>query len=335
MKRLIILLLALGLIFIFAGCGGTPEVPTEPDENGEISEPEENGEGVVEGVPFEGGTLTKMVGSTTLTAEWLPIEGSLVVDSIFDSHVALSGDSCYILTDGGVKRYAFDGSSLEYKEELALDAEYDYLCTDDSGVVYLSAFMKDFVAFQDGSQLFAHDGPSKVAMHPSGEWGISWFHGPDVERVVLGDGTMETEPWQLKEVSSIRHMNIGQDHIFISGEAVSNEEQTVFVYDLQGNHKVTLGGTEFGEPDSLGSMTVVVETANGFLGLDGNMRNVLFWKADGTFIGAVDDGDLFGTRYPWLSTAVLMPDGTILVGMTEERPDKSADEFLLFKLSGF
>ena len=96
-----------------------------------------------------------MVGNVNLIAEWLPIEESLVVDSIFDAHAALSGDSCYILTDGTVKRYAFDGSGLEYKEELALDAKYDYLCTDDNGVVYLSAFMKDFIAIKEGSQILS------------------------------------------------------------------------------------------------------------------------------------------------------------------------------------
>jgi hypothetical protein len=79
----------------------------------------------------------------------------------------------------------------------------------------------------------------------------------------------------------------------------------------------------------------VVETKNGFMALDGNMRTVCFWKKDGTFIAAVDDGDLFGTRYPWLSTAFLMPDDSILVGMTEKRADESAYEFILFSLSGF
>lgn len=99
--------------------------------------------------------------------------------------------------------------------------------------------------------------------------------------------------------------------------------------------QLTLGDKEFGEPDSLGSVTVVIETNNGFMALDGNMRDVLLWKADGTFIGKIDDKDLFGTSYPWMSTAVLLPDGSIIAGMTEKRADETAVEFLLYRLTGF
>lgn len=46
------------------------------------------------------------------------------------------------------------------------------------------------------------------------------------------------------------------------------------MYDLSGVLQTKLGGTEFGEDDSLGSVTAVVETANGYMALDGNMRTV-------------------------------------------------------------
>ena len=65
------------------------------------------------------------------------------------------------------------------------------------------------------------------------------------------------------------------------------------------------------------------------------MREVVLWTADGTWIGAVDDGDLFGTSYPWIAAADIADDGSILVVMSEERADRSADEVLVFKLSGF
>jgi hypothetical protein len=37
-----------------------------------------------------------------------------------------------------------------------------------------------------------------------------------------------------------------------------------------------LGNQEYGGDQSLGSITDVVETENGFIGLDGNMREMLF-----------------------------------------------------------
>ena len=121
----------------------------------------------------------------------------------------------------------------------------------------------------------------------------------------------------------------------MAGGAVENNENTIFVYDLSGVLQTKLGGTEFGEDDSLGSVTAVVETANGYMALDGNMRTVLFWAPDGTFIGSAEDSDLFGTSYPWMSSASVMADGSILIGMTEERPDESADEFIVYRLTGF
>ena len=65
------------------------------------------------------------------------------------------------------------------------------------------------------------------------------------------------------------------------------------------------------------------------------MRDVLLYKADGTLIGVCDFEDLFGTYYPWPCDACVAEDGSILVIMTDERPDESADELIVFKLTGF
>ena len=91
-----------------------------------------------------------------------------------------------------------------------------------------------------------------------------------------------------------------------------------------------------GDPTSsfgLGSVTFTAKTANGFLAMDGTMREVVLWAADGTWLGAVEDGDLFGTYYPWFATGDVMDDGSILVVMTEDRADGSAMEAIAFKLS--
>ena len=56
---------------------------------------------------------------------------------------------------------------------------------------------------------------------------------------------------------------------------------------------------------------------------------------DGTYIGAAEDSDLFGTSYPWFCGGVKLADGSILAIMTEDRADESAMELVAFKLSGF
>lgn len=362
MKKLLPVLLAFILVFSLAGCNTAAkaisgaleeslssvqealesaeaeiaDIQAGQEESQTSQEDEEPAINPQDGEPIVAGPASTMAGSYTLETEWLAFEEPLVVDDIFDAHVAVDGDSVYVLTDGTLKQYQLADNSLSFEQEFSLKTDdYEILCADNDGVLYLSAFMRDFIGIKDGQQIFAHDGPSRVAMHPSGKWGISWFTSPDVKKITLNDGTIQTEEKTFSEVKIISHMNMSQDHIFVTGSSVKNDEHAIFIYDLNGKLQLVLGDKEFGEPDSLGSVTTVVETKNGFMGLDGNMRTVNLWKEDGTFIAGVDDGDLFGTRYPWLSTAFLMPDGSIIVGMTEKRADESAYEFILFRLNGF
>lgn len=79
----------------------------------------------------------------------------------------------------------------------------------------------------------------------------------------------------------------------------------------------------------------MVETVNGFMAADGNMRRLYFWSKDGNFIGVIQVKDLLGTDYPWLEDMQLMEDGSVLLALTQEREDESADELMLFRLTGF
>ena len=85
--------------------------------------------------------------------------------------------------------------------------------------------------------------------------------------------------------------------------------------------------------DALGSITFIAQIPGGFLGMDGNMRDVVLWSADGTYLGSIEDHDLFGTSYPWFCGGAVLDDGSILVIMTEDRDDESAMELVAFKLS--
>lgn len=358
MKKIIALLLALLLgITLLAGCGGnTTSEPPSDTEDEQTSAAEESTEDVSEespdesseepainpadGEPFKGDTFSKMVGTVNLDSEWLSFEEPLVVDDIFNAEIAIAGDSYCVLTDGKAGLYTLKDGKFILDKELDLGEEYDQVCNDKDGNLYFSKFMRDFIAFdKDGKQLFAHSGTEKVFMHPSGEWGLSWFMKPDeVKKVILKDGAISFEDMSFEGPESISHLCISENYIFLTGGLKKEDDKTdhaIFVYDLKGKLKYTLGGGEFGEPDSLGSVTRVIETESGFLALDGNMRNVCLWKSDGTLIGSVKDGDMFGTGYPWMSTAVLASDGSILVGLTEERADKSAKEFIVYKLTGF
>ena len=45
--------------------------------------------------------------------------------------------------------------------------------------------------------------------------------------------------------------------------------------------------------------------------------------------------DIFGVSYPWLEDMQLLDDGSLLIMVTQERDDGSANEFNVFLLPAF
>ena len=287
-----------------------------------------------EGEAFSGSTVNQTVGTYTLTAQFLPMAEPLVTYETFNHDIAVVGDKVYLLSDCALYQYAYDGASLTFVKEIPLDSEYEVLEKGADGNIILSSFMEPVIGHNGDAVQFSYEGPDNFAVAPGATWGISWFYsGEDCQLYSFHDGELTGTPFPFHEVDSISQVNIDNQYILVSGSAVEDGEQYVFVYDYSGELQMQLGG----EPDGfgLGSITYAISTPNGFLALDGNMREVVLWTADGTWIGAVDDGDLFGTGYPWIAAADIADDGSILIVMSDTRADESADEVLVFKLFGF
>ena len=287
-----------------------------------------------EGEPFSGSTVSQVVGTHTLTAQFLPMGEPLVTYETFNHDIAVVGDKVYLLSDCALYQYAYDGASLTFVKEIPLDSEYEILEKGADGNIILSSFMEPVIGHDGEAVQFSYEGPDNFTVAPGATWGISWFYsGEDCQLYSFHDGALTGSPFPFPEVDSISQVNIDSQYILVSGSAKADSEQYIFVYDYSGELQMQLGG----EPNGfgLGSITYATSTPNGFLALDGNMREVVLWTADGTWIGAVDDGDLFGTYYPWIAAADVAEDGSILIVMSETRADESADEVLVFKLSGF
>lgn len=285
-----------------------------------------------EGEPFSAQAHSAMVGTYTLNSQWLPITDCIMTKETFDHAAAAIGNQVFLLVDGALKRYDYDGASLKFAEDIALDQEYETITADQNGNIWLSDFMAPLISWKDGAKTASYEGSDYVTMHPSGTWGISWFSSAECEKLTLSGGTLKTEPIVFSEVDIISHLLVDENHIYVCGSAVDGSGHKVFVYDVNGNLQLTLADSD---GSGLGSVTFVTETANGYLALDGNLREVVLWTKDGTYIGEADDGDLFGTKYPWFCSGTKLNDGSVLVIMTEERADKSAMELVTFKLSGF
>ena len=292
----------------------------------------EDGPWYWEGEPFSAEARSVMVGTYTLDSQWLPITDCIMTKESFNHAAAVVGDQAYLLVNGALKRYDFDGTSLKFAEDIVLDNEFEDISADTNGSLWLSNFGAPLTGWKDGAQTASYEGPDHVAMHPSGGWGISWFTSPECEKITLSGGAIKTEPIVFGEVDMVGSIMVDENHIYVCGYAVDDGNHKVFVYDQEGNLELTLTDDEgYG----LGSITFITETNNGYIALDGNMREVVLWNKDGTYIGDADDVDLFGTDYPWFCGGTELSDGSILVLMTDDRADKSAEELVAFKLSGF
>ncbi len=292
----------------------------------------EDGPWYWEGEPFSAQPHSAMIGTYTLNSEWLPIKDCMITKETFNHAAAVIGDQVYLLVDGALKRYDYDGTSLTFAEDIALDAEYTNISADTNGIIWLAEFMEPLISWKDGAKTASYEGPDYVTMHPSGTWGISWFSSSECEKITLSGGAVKTETIVFKEVDLISHLLIDENHIYVTGSAADESGHKVFVYDTNGVLQLTLADSD---GSSLGSVTFVAETANGYLALDGNMREVVLWAKDGTYIGEAEDSDLFGTSYPWFCGGAKLADGSILAIMTEDRADESAMELVAFKISGF
>ena len=163
-------------------------------------------------------------------------------------------------------------------------------------------------------------------------------------KVTVVDGILKAEPWVLKNLtkdgeregffSMISDVRITDSHIIVAGKAADDSGEKIMVYDHAGKELFALENTKE-DRSGLGSITGIAETPNGFLATDGNMRDILLWTPNGTFIGKVDVKKLLGANYCWLEDMAHLADGSFLLAVSQERDDSSADELLFFRLTGF
>ena len=287
-----------------------------------------------EGEAFTAETAEQMVGSYTLKAEFLPMSEALITYETFKHDAEVIGDKVYLLSDYVLREYTCDGTSLTFNREIPLDAEYEYV-ESAGGNLVLSSFMRPVIGHDGENVLYSYEGPDKFTVAPDGTWGISWFSsGETTEKYTFSDGALVGEAFPFAEVKLISKLCIDDSYIYVTGSPVEGDGHHIFVYDHAGTLQMQLSG----DPTAtigLGSITYVTKTANGFIALDGNMRDIVLWTADGTWLGAVEADELLGTDYPWLASADVMADGSVLCVLSQDRADGSAMEAVAFKLSGF
>lgn len=283
------------------------------------------------GTPYQGEDLSADAGSVTLASRWLPIDAPIVTFETFDHDIEVIGDKAYILSEGLLREYEYDGSSLTLLQEIQLEQEYKGIDATSDGTLLLSGFGCNCIEWKDGETLNSYSGIDYFAAAPDGSWGISYFVSSECSKVTFANGEQTTESIAFPEIEIMSYVRVDDKYIYACGSSAETSNHTAYVYDHNGNLQKTLEG----EGGLLGSLTFITETKDGFLGVDGNMREIVLWDKDGNFLGDVDDRDIFGTNYPWFCASDIQPDGSIIVIMTEDRQDDSSMELIAYRLTGF
>lgn len=286
-----------------------------------------------DGEEFTTNDHSAYAGTFTLTSEFIPFESPVITFETFNHAIAAVGDTVYILADGELSQCHYDGEELVFVNTIDLpEDDYDHIQSTADGSLWVSGSMNDVLQIKDGAVINTFEDLDDLVMHPSGEWGVEYFVSNECSIITFNGNSYSETAVTFDEADTIMHISVDANYIYVCASAADDSGHKVFIYNKEGTLQYTLCDSE---GEGLGSITFVTQTSNGFIGFDGNMRDVILWDNSGAFIDEVSDSDLFGTSYPWFCASAVLSDGSILTLMTEEREDRSATELIAFHLSGF
>lgn len=286
-----------------------------------------------EGNPFFAEKASVSAGAFRIESEFVPFEAPLTTFETFEHSVAAIGDRVYLLVDGELRVCHYNGTELVFLEKIGLpEDDYDRIEATENDVLWVSGGMNDILCIKDSNIVATYEDIDSLAIHPSGEWGVSFFVSNECEIVTFSGDKYTSTPVKFEEADTIMHLCVDENNIYVCASAADDSGHKVFVYDKAGVLTKTLCDAD---GEGLGSVTYITQTKNGYIGFDGNMRDVLVWDNAGKFIAEISDGDLFSTDYPWFCDSAVMDDGSIITIMTDEREDRSATELVVFIVKGF
>lgn len=198
-----------------------------------------------EGEPVEPVLAEQMVGSYTIVPEYIPFKEAQGVMQIMDHQFVKQGNQVFHLLENKLDTYEYSESGLEFVSSMELDDDFEYLSGDSSGMLYLSPGIGDVIGVKDGKKALQTTVDGDLNMHPSGEWGISFWVNSDTQKIANQGGNLTAEPWILTGLnkdeerkglfSMIDDVQITNSHIMVAGSmAVEDEGTKIVVYDYDG-----------------------------------------------------------------------------------------------------
>ena len=150
-----------------------------------------------EGEPVEPVLAEQMVGSYTIVPKYIPFKEAQGVMQIMDHQFVKQGNQVFHLLENKLDTYEYSESGLEFVSSMELDDDFEYLSGDSSGMLYLSPGIGDVIGVKDGEKALQTTVDGDLNMHPSGEWGISFWVNSDTQKIANQGGNLTAEPWIL------------------------------------------------------------------------------------------------------------------------------------------
>ena len=229
---------------------------------------------------FETEDHTATAGAHTLSSKFIPLDKYISTFETFNHGVAAVNNTVYILTEGVLKQYAYNGSALSFEKDITLpDDDYKYIQSTADGRLWLCGSMNDVICLKDGAVTATYEDLDNVAIHPSGSWGVSYFVNNECKKVTFSGNTYTEKSMTFKEADTISRVIVDDKNIYVCASAADDSGHKVFIYNADGVLQKTLCDAE---GEGLGSITYIAQTAKGWIGFDGNMRDVMLWNPDGS-----------------------------------------------------
>lgn len=340
MKKLLAIILSMGIAISFAACGKaeTEENISNETNQVEAQKPENNEEAKAPEVgplDLSGGTVA--IGDVTLSAEFIKLDEPFTLANASKGSMTTDGNTVY-LSDGAslIKKYTFDGNKLSFVKDITVK-NADGIELGKDGQIYagggaLPAKIYDSEGVEIGD--FPENGKIEVAKNA--DFALTYFSGRDSVKKIVGSdssdwvisGLKSADPAERKgPFKSVSAIEIAGDHVMVVGSIESGHSLVVF--DMAGNELAR--GSEKLHGNGVHAMT---ETANGYM--TASVSAIHLTKKDGTYIGyASNTKPLFGVDDNiWLNEFTPLSDGSVLAGGAVKRSD-GVVEFVVFKIKGF
>ena len=293
-----------------------------------------------EGERFPAGSYKAQAGAYELNATMLPFTDPMVIINGASGRIAIAGNYIYVLSDDKLYRCAEHEGRLIILDTYTFKYSYSEIQSCSDGCAYLSASSRSAPIIKldaDGNMTEIPLNTATVSMHPSAQWGIGWFTGTKVTPFTVDNGTaaLGTETVVSEILKNVSRVNITTDYVILSGTTAENNNHALLVCDKGLTPVMKLGDVKMREDGFVAYVYTAIQTDAGFVAFDGNMKTIVFWDKEGNPIATLGCKELFGASYAWMTGCTIDMDGSLLVCMEQTRSDNSANELLVYRVSGF